>query len=293
NRAVRGNALRRHLHHGQHRGAEEVVHVQKLAQAGGLGFDHVVGQHHRERLVAHQFPGAQYRVPQSQGLLLAHVGHADQIGNAADDGQQLLLFARLQQVFQLEADIEMVLDGALAAARYHDDVLNARVDRLLHPILDDRLVHDGQHFFGLRLGGGKKAGAEPGGRENSFSNFSRHLLQFGASGARLATSELFFPVRLCYVLIPGETTTMAYVIAEPCIGTKDTACVDACPVDCIHPKKDEANFAAAEMLYIDPVECIDCGACVPVCPVSAIFALDDLPEKWAEFTAKNAAYYRK
>jgi ferredoxin len=45
------------------------------------------------------------------------------------------------------------------------------------------------------------------------------------------------------------------------------------------------------MLYIDPVECIDCGACVPVCPVSAIFALDDLPAKWAEFTPKNAAYY--
>ena len=58
-------------------------------------------------------------------------------------------------------------------------------------------------------------------------------------------------------------------------------------------RKDERNFAEAEMLYIDPVECIDCGACVPVCPVSAIFALDDLPEKWAEFTAKNAAYYGK
>ncbi len=63
---------------------------------------------------------------------------------------------------------------------------------------------------------------------------------------------------------------MAYVIAEPCIGTKDTACVDACPVDCIHPKKDDPRYADAEMLYIDPVECIDCGACVPVCPVSAI-----------------------
>jgi NAD-dependent dihydropyrimidine dehydrogenase PreA subunit len=82
---------------------------------------------------------------------------------------------------------------------------------------------------------------------------------------------------------------MAYVIAEPCIGTKDTACVDACPVDCIHPKKDEAGYAEADQLFIDPVECIDCGACVPVCPVSAIFAQDDLPEKWAHFTEKNAA----
>jgi NAD-dependent dihydropyrimidine dehydrogenase PreA subunit len=84
---------------------------------------------------------------------------------------------------------------------------------------------------------------------------------------------------------------MTYVIAEPCSGTKDTACVDACPVDCIHPKKDEPAFGEEEMLYIDPVECIDCGACVPVCPVSAIFALDDLPEKWKAFTERNAKYY--
>ncbi len=84
---------------------------------------------------------------------------------------------------------------------------------------------------------------------------------------------------------------MAYVIAEPCIGTKDSACVDACPVDCIHPKKDEEKHGAAEMLYIDPVECIDCGACVPVCPVSAIFAQDDLPEKWKNYTEINAKYF--
>ena len=85
---------------------------------------------------------------------------------------------------------------------------------------------------------------------------------------------------------------MAYVIAEPCIGTKDTACVDACPVDCIHPKKDDAGkYEHVEQLYIDPVECIDCGACVPVCPVSAIYAADDLPEKWNHFTQKNAEYY--
>jgi NAD-dependent dihydropyrimidine dehydrogenase PreA subunit len=86
---------------------------------------------------------------------------------------------------------------------------------------------------------------------------------------------------------------MAYVIAEPCIGTKDAACVDVCPVDCIHPRKDEAEFAEAEQLYIHPTECIDCGACVPVCPVTAIFALEDLPEKWAHFTQKNADYFKQ
>jgi NAD-dependent dihydropyrimidine dehydrogenase PreA subunit len=86
---------------------------------------------------------------------------------------------------------------------------------------------------------------------------------------------------------------MAYIIAEPCIGTKDTACVDVCPVDCIHPKKDEADFEGVEQLYIDPDECIDCGACVPACPVAAIFVLEDLPEKWASFTEKNAQWYKK
>ena len=84
---------------------------------------------------------------------------------------------------------------------------------------------------------------------------------------------------------------MAYVIAEPCIGTKDRACVDACPVDCIHPKADEAKSDEVDQLFIDPVECIDCGACVPVCPVSAIFAGDDLPEKWSSFAEKNAGHF--
>lgn len=84
---------------------------------------------------------------------------------------------------------------------------------------------------------------------------------------------------------------MAYVIAEPCIKVKDTACVDACPVDCIHPRKDEGGFAEAEQLYIDPLECIDCGACVPVCPVSAIFVMVDLPEKWIHFEGVNAGYF--
>jgi NAD-dependent dihydropyrimidine dehydrogenase PreA subunit len=84
---------------------------------------------------------------------------------------------------------------------------------------------------------------------------------------------------------------MAYVIAEPCIGVKDTACVTACPVDCIHPRKDQSDFEVAEMLYIDPVECIDCGACVPVCPVQAIYIEGDLPEQWVHFAKINADHY--
>src|SRR5215213_757616 len=60
---------------------------------------------------------------------------------------------------------------------------------------------------------------------------------------------------------------MAYVIAEPCIGTKDNSCVEVCPVDCIHPTPDEPDYDNVEMLYIDPAECIDCDACVEACPV--------------------------
>jgi ferredoxin len=84
---------------------------------------------------------------------------------------------------------------------------------------------------------------------------------------------------------------MAYVIAEPCIGTKDASCVNVCPVDCIHPRKDE-NFEAVQQLYIDPDTCIDCGACVPECPVSAIFPEPDVEDKWKSFIPKNADYFK-
>jgi ferredoxin len=92
-------------------------------------------------------------------------------------------------------------------------------------------------------------------------------------------------------LKPDIIEPVAYIICEPCIGTKDTACVDVCPVDCIHPRKDEPAFQTAEMLYIHPDECIDCGACVPACPVEAIFSLDETPRQWTSFITRNSGYY--
>ena len=77
---------------------------------------------------------------------------------------------------------------------------------------------------------------------------------------------------------------MTYIIAEPCIDVKDKSCVEVCPVDCIHPTNGEGE----PILYIDPDECIDCGACEPECPVDAIFTEDDLPEKWNPFMQANA-----
>ncbi|MBS1806058.1 MAG: 4Fe-4S binding protein [Acidobacteria bacterium] len=84
---------------------------------------------------------------------------------------------------------------------------------------------------------------------------------------------------------------MAYVIAAPCVGVKDTACVDACPVDCIHPRRDEVAFAEAKQVYIEPERCICCGACVPVCPVNAIFLAEDLPPQWKDYVQTNAEWY--
>ena len=85
---------------------------------------------------------------------------------------------------------------------------------------------------------------------------------------------------------------MAYVIAEPCIGTKDNSCVEVCPVDCIHPTPDEPDYDKVEMLYIDPEECIDCDACVEACPVDACFAEDQVPDEWAKFIQINADYFK-
>lgn len=79
---------------------------------------------------------------------------------------------------------------------------------------------------------------------------------------------------------------MTYTITSACIDVTDRSCVDVCPVDCIHFEE-----GVDRMLYIDPDECIDCGACEPACPVSAIFAEDDVPEGERVFTEINRLWY--
>lgn len=96
-----------------------------------------------------------------------------------------------------------------------------------------------------------------------------------------------------FSLLTIGRSVMTFIITEPCIGTKDTACVDACPVDCIHPRSDEPEFESESQLYIDPEECIDCGACVPECPVEAIFPEDEVPEQWQNYIDINYQWYEK
>jgi len=84
---------------------------------------------------------------------------------------------------------------------------------------------------------------------------------------------------------------MAYVIVEPCIGSKDATCVEVCPVDCIHPTPEEEGFEQVDHLFIDPDECIDCNACAQSCPVDACLSEEEVPEKWHPFIAANRDYY--
>lgn len=95
---------------------------------------------------------------------------------------------------------------------------------------------------------------------------------------------------------------MAYVIAEPCVATCDTACVSVCPVECIHgplpvdeiariPEGERATRLARLQLYIDPESCISCGACEGECPVDAIFDEDELPPEWRHYREINAGFF--
>ena len=95
---------------------------------------------------------------------------------------------------------------------------------------------------------------------------------------------------------------MVFVIAEPCIGCCDGACVQVCPVDCIHgptpldelerlPPEERKARVTGLQLFIDPTACIGCGACAPECPVDAIYDEDELPRQWAHYAAKNEDFF--
>ena len=76
---------------------------------------------------------------------------------------------------------------------------------------------------------------------------------------------------------------MTYIITQACVDLLDKTCVAECPVDCI--------YEGERMMYIHPDECVDCGACEPVCPVEAIFYEDDLPDQWRIYTEDNARFF--
>ena len=135
--------------------------------------DDVVGQEHRERLVADEVLGHEHRVAEAQLLLLAHVGDLGEVADRADLAQLLDLALLLEQVLQLVVEVEVVLDHALLRGGDDDHLLDAGGDGLLDRVLDHRLVHQGQHLLGLRLRGGQEPGAPAGGGEDSLADAHR------------------------------------------------------------------------------------------------------------------------
>jgi NAD-dependent dihydropyrimidine dehydrogenase PreA subunit len=84
---------------------------------------------------------------------------------------------------------------------------------------------------------------------------------------------------------------MTYVITQGCVGKKDASCVSACPVDAIHPAPGEAGYETADQLYIDPTECVDCGACEPQCPHEAIYVDSEVPQEWHDYIEVNSQFF--
>jgi NAD-dependent dihydropyrimidine dehydrogenase PreA subunit len=80
-----------------------------------------------------------------------------------------------------------------------------------------------------------------------------------------------------------RSSPVTYIIAQTCVDVLDKACIEECPVDCI--------YEGERMLYIHPDECVDCGACEPVCPVEAIYYEDDVPDQWKEYYKVNVDFF--
>lgn len=77
--------------------------------------------------------------------------------------------------------------------------------------------------------------------------------------------------------------TLPYVVAQPCLDVLDRSCIDECPVDCI--------YEGPRMVFIHPLECVDCAACLLACPVDAIFPAEELPPRWQHYEKLNAAFF--
>ena len=91
------------------------------------------------------------------------------------------------------------------------------------------------------------------------------------------------PSRACQRVDLKRSSDVTYIIALPCVDLLDKACIEECPVDFI--------YEGERMLYIHPDECVDCGACEPVCPVEAIFYEDDVPDQWKDYYKANVEFF--
>ena len=173
--AVAAGVLPRHLHHGHDIAPGFPVDVGELLEAGGLRQHKVVGQQDGEGVVADERAGAPDGMPQTQRHLLAHRHHGAGFDRRTLQGLQRLRPVALAECgFQLERDVEMVHQRGLPPPGHHAKLIDPGGARFLDRILDQGLVHHGQHFLGHRLGGGQEAGSEAGDRQDGFTQWFYH-----------------------------------------------------------------------------------------------------------------------
>jgi hypothetical protein len=148
------------------------VHIDQLFGRGIFAGNQHVAKQHRERLVAHQIARHQHRVAKAERLLLPCVADLHHVRDIADHAGLLLFAVFFQEILEKRRSVEVILDGAFAAAGDNNDVLDAGGHAFFRHVLNLRLIDNGEHFFGLRFGGRQKPRAQSGGRQNCFSDFT-------------------------------------------------------------------------------------------------------------------------
>ena len=163
------------------------VEFDHLLHAAHVGLHDHVGEEQREGLVADQVARAPHRVAEAERHLLACVGGLAGRRLQPLEAIELLGFsALLQRIVEFELDVEMILDDRLVASGHEDEVLYARLTRLVDHILDHRLVDHGDHFLRDCLGRRQEAGSQSRYREDGLANFSHAFSGwFGGSAMSL------------------------------------------------------------------------------------------------------------
>ena len=166
---VGADSLPGNLLHRDHAGPVPLVHVQHLAAHGHISHDHIVWQHHDERLIPDGLFGSQHSMAQPKLLLLHDGGDLGQGGDASDHLRQPRRTSGSQPLLQIERREEELLQARLPGRCDQDYLLHSGIDQFLHTVLDHGLVQDGKQLLGNSLGGGEEASAQPGSGNDSLA----------------------------------------------------------------------------------------------------------------------------
>lgn len=166
-----------HLLHAHTGGVVLLGSLNELLHHRLAGTHDVVTQEHGKGLVPHKAAGTGDGVAQTLGLLLPDIEDVGQVGGTPDLGQLLLLAGLVQPGLQLGVVVKIVVHGRLGPVGDNQNVLDTGGYGLFDDVLNDRLVHHGQHLLGHRFGGGEHAGAEAGGGNDSFTDLHSENLQ--------------------------------------------------------------------------------------------------------------------